>query len=129
MGLARRLIHLTLARLEWEAIARELATCPESASVSASIVRDLQARLAASRRRQDELITFSQSALSWAPLVLALALQIQRDPTLLSVAEHLQSPIQMQVKRFEGPVRVDDFRNREWSRVRSDRLYGWISPN
>lgn len=107
MGLARRLIRLTLSRLEWEEIATELSAWPESAAVSSAVVRDLQARLAASRSSPDQLITFSQSALSWAPLVLALALQVRRDPGLLPVAEHIQGQIQAQVKRFEGPVRPD----------------------
>lgn len=129
MGIARRLIHLTLSRLEWEAIARELSTWPESAAVSASVVRDLQARLAVSRSRQDELVTFSQSALSWAPLVLALALQVRRDPTLLPVAEHLQGQIQMQVKRYEGPVRIEDFERHEWCRFRRNDGAGSACPN
>ncbi len=129
MGLARKPIRLTLSRLEWEEIARELAAWPESAAVSASVVRDLQARLEASRCRPDELITFSQSALSWAPLILALALQVRRDQTLLPVAEHLQSQIQMQVKRFEGPVRVEGFKRREWSRLRIRPGGIWITPN
>ena len=92
-------------------------------------MRDLQARLAASRCRSDELVTFSQSALSWAPLVLALALQVRRDPTLLDVAEHLQGQIQMQVKRYEGPVRIEDFAHQEWTRVRRANTGNWMCPN
>ena len=130
MGLARRQIRLTLSRWEWEEIARTLAACPESAAVSASAVRDLQGRIAACRRRPYELVTFSQSALSWAPLMLALSFQVQRDSRLQPLAEHLQSQIQMQVKRFEGPVRGDSLQqSQNWIVLKASGFSRRLSPN
>jgi hypothetical protein len=94
------------------------------------VVRDLQARIASCGSKPYELVSFAQSALSWAPLMLALALQVRRDPKLMPLVEQLQSQIQMQVKRFEGPVRTDNLQQTQnWTVLKASSFSSRLSRN
>ncbi len=104
----RRMVHLTLARGEWYLIAQELGRLAETAESCGPAIATLEVRLSESEGYPDELLTIAQPPLGWSPLIFGLSLHVLRTPILLPIAEHLRNQMEMQVKRIEGAVRLED---------------------
>src|SRR5450756_97326 len=58
---------LTLARLEWDAIVRELESAPETAEISRPATAALRAALGSHASDPEAMVTIAQPPLSWSP--------------------------------------------------------------
>lgn len=105
---SRRQVRLTLGRGEWYLIVRQLATLPQTAEICKLAIATLQVQLGETEGNPSQMLTISQPPLNWSPLIFGLSLHVLLTPTLLPLAERLRSQMEMQTKRIEGAVRMED---------------------
>jgi len=122
---------LTLARLEWDAIVRELESAPETAEISRPATAALRAALGSHASDPEAMVTIAQPPLSWSPIIAALALNVLCKPALLPMAERLRDQMAMQARRGpDGWADVDGSTElRRWHMGREDVARTRANPN
>ncbi len=126
----RRLIYLTLARAEWDDLARELSSLPQTSESCGSAIAALEDSLAGAESDPDQLVTLAQPSIQWSPLIFALSLHVLYSPSLLPIAERLRNQMEMQAKGIEGAVYPDEEgEGLQWGRVAVDSCRGIVSTN
>ena len=130
MEITRRMTHLTLARREWQVLARELAADPETAKSCSRALDSLKAQTERSPRPPDETLTIAQPPLNWSPVIFGLSLRVLQDPTLLPIAERLRDQMEAQARRIDGMVAPElGGDEKAWRRVVDEDLSHRIGAN
>lgn len=125
-----RQIRLSLSRAEWQTIVQELDSLPETAECCGRAIDSLRSRLASATRGPDEMVVLAQTSLAWSPLILGICLHLSYRTTLLPTAQRLRSQMEVQVRRIESPVHLDNPReSQRWRPIPPDDWRERIDQN
>lgn len=81
---------------------------------------ELQASLEQQRCGAEEPVSIRQSPIQWSPLVLGLAVRVLQQPELLPVVEQLRDQMEMQARKIDGLMAMDESPNTvSWQQVQA----------
>ncbi|GEM_PF-7114732 len=130
MKVKQRQIHLSLSLAEWETVIRELDSLPETATACGRAIDTLRGYLHRVDCGPDELVVLSQTSLAWSPVILGVCLHLSYKLTLLPMAQRLRSQMEVQVRRIESPVQLEDPAEvRHWQPLPMDDWQDRVDPN
>lgn len=125
-----RPIRLSLSRAEWETIVNALDTQPETAECCGKAIDALRSHLSSVVGEPDEIVAIAQTSTAWSALILGICLHLTHETTLLPMAKRLRSQLEVQVRRIESPVHLEDPVNiQQWHPISADDCRERIDRN
>ncbi|MGI5836482.1 MAG: hypothetical protein ACOX87_08315 [Chloroflexota bacterium] len=125
-----RQIQLSLSRAEWETILNELDTQPETAECCAVAIDALRSHLSSVVAEPDDVVSLTQTSVAWSTLILGICLHLTHVTTLLPLAKRLRSQLEVQIRRIESPVYLENPADaQQWQPLTADDCWERIDRN